>query len=185
MLFVDNTDVLQRAALVLNFIFTLLAFKIITSYNIFRKLFKFLSVLNRYISVSANGITIGRFEQQPKGTIKSLFLPVIIIFLLIILHPGLLYKFMCLPKYFFKWGTNIWSALTEWYFWILNTLVSFICYLFGSIFYGLIWSYVIFAPVKFVLLIFEHLSKISRKWYEFIVFALFTISWAITYLLTF
>lgn len=180
----NDIEFSQRISLLLNFIFTVLSFKIALSYELFKKCFSFLSFLNKYISVTPNSITIC-IGFTAKGNLYWLISVTLFVFTCYTFYPKLFSNILFSPNYFFKWGVGIWNLLAEWYYWIVNIFVNFILFLFGIIFYAFLWGQVIFSPIKMLLVIFESLRKIRKPIFEGFVFFLFVISWIFSFYLTF
>jgi len=123
----DNISIeqLQRFALILNLIFTVLSFKIILSYRYFSKATLFIGRFEKYIFISPNRISIGVGVQKSKLEFNFI---VLIIFSLItgffiIYYPEILHNILHFPFKIMTKGVSIWQNDHQiWHYYCISFL---------------------------------------------------------------
>jgi hypothetical protein len=178
---------LQRIAMILNFIFTTLSFKIILSYKYFSKATLFIGQLQKHVFLALNEISFG-IRRARESKLEFNFTALLILSLttlfLIIYYPDVLKGVLNFPFKLITRGVSIWQRDHQFWHYIVYPFYSFVLFLFGVILAVYLWGLVIVGNAKTVIQICGLLNKvINKRVFELSIFLLFIISWLVTFFL--
>ena len=186
---------LLRLALILNFIFTTLAFREILFLKIFSKITSLGSYLNKFIIFQPLSITIllpvkiqiGIINRWPPKNIKTNIIFMFVFFLLefglFYVYPDIFMNIILFPRKMFSIILLLWNNLSQWYFIPLNIILTFCISILIVVTSIVLLGYLLITPIKLLLTISDFFHKyISKTIFALIIYLIFVFSWILTWI---